>query len=310
MGWGVSHKKCLRNYCTMSTKKGIILAGGNGTRLYPATKAVSKQLMPVHDKPMIYYPLTTLMLAGIDNILVISTPRDLPLFKGLLGDGQQWGIRLSYAEQASPNGLAEAFILGRSFIGQDNVAMILGDNIYYGQGLPTLLPKVAGKTKGATVFGYRVADPERYGVITYDKKSKPVDIVEKPKSAPSKWAVTGLYFYDNQVVEMAAGLKPSARGELEITDINRAYLKQGQLEVVRLGRGTTWLDAGTHESLGDATDFIRILEQRQGLKIGCPEEIAFSLGMIGAEQILKLADAMGKTDYADYLLDLVNPENV
>jgi len=292
----------------MSTKKGIILAGGSGTRLYPATKAISKQLMPVHDKPMIYYPLTTMMLAGINNILIISTPRDLPLFQNFLGDGKQWGIKLSYAEQSKPNGLAEAFILGRSFIGNDSVAMILGDNVYYGQGLPILLPQTAKKTTGATVFGYRVSDPERYGVIAYDKKNNPIDIVEKPKKAPSRWAVTGLYFYDNQVVDMAAKLKPSARGELEITDINRAYLKKGQLEVVRLGRGYTWLDTGTHESLADATDFVRILEQRQGLKIGCPEEIAFALGYIKAAQVRKIAAEMGKTEYADYLNDLVTAE--
>ena len=292
----------------MSTRKGIILAGGSGTRLYPATKAVSKQLMPVHDKPMIYYPLATIMLAGIKDILIISTPRDLPLFKGLLGDGKQWGISLSYTEQKAPNGLAEAFILGRNFIGQDNVAMILGDNVYYGHGLPLVLPQVAKKTRGATVFGYRVSDPERYGVIVYDQNNKPIDVIEKPKEAPSRWAVTGLYFYDNQVVDIAANLKPSPRGELEITDINRAYLKLGQLEVVRMGRGYTWLDTGTHESLADATDFVRILEQRQGLKIGCPEEIALALGYINAEQVLKMAAEMGKTEYASYLRDLVNPE--
>jgi len=289
----------------MSTKKGIILAGGSGTRLYPATKAVSKQLMPVHDKPMIYYPLSTMMLAGINDILIISTPRDLPLFQGLLGDGSQWGISLRYTEQVAPNGLAEAFILGRSFVGKDPVAMILGDNVYYGHGLPTLLPEVAKKTKGATVFGYRVSDPERYGVVAYDKDDKPIDIVEKPKVPPSHWAVTGLYFYDNQVVDIAANLKPSPRGELEITDVNRAYLKMGQMDVVRMGRGYTWLDTGTHESLADATDFVRIIEQRQGLKIGCPEEIAFAHGYIDAERVLKLAAEMGKTEYAAYLRDLV-----
>jgi glucose-1-phosphate thymidylyltransferase len=290
----------------MSTKKGIILAGGSGTRLYPATKAVSKQLMPVHDKPMIYYPLTTMMLAGVNDILIISTPRDLPLFRGLLGDGKQWGIQISYAEQIAPNGLAEAFILGKNFIGKDNVAMILGDNVYYGHGLPIILPQVAKKTTGATVFGYRVSDPERYGVIVYDKDNKPIDIVEKPKTPLSRWAVTGLYFYDNQVVDIAANLKPSVRGELEITDVNRAYLQRGQLEVVRMGRGYTWLDTGTHESLADATDFVRILEQRQGLKIGCPEEIAFALGYITAEHVLKMASEMGKTEYAVYLRDLVD----
>ena len=292
----------------MSTKKGIILAGGSGTRLYPATKAVSKQLMPVHDKPMIYYALTTLMLAGINDILIISTPRDLPLFRGLLGDGKQWGIQFTYAEQAAPNGLAEAFILGKNFIGKDSVAMILGDNVYYGQGLPLMLPQIAKKVRGATVFGYRVSDPERYGVVVYDSNNKPIDIIEKPKDPPSRWAVTGLYFYDNQVVDIAANLKPSPRGELEITDVNRAYLKAGTLEVMRMGRGYTWLDTGTHESLADATDFVRILEQRQGLKIGCPEEIAFALGYIDAEAVLKIAAEMGKTEYADYLRDLVTPQ--
>jgi glucose-1-phosphate thymidylyltransferase len=293
----------------MTTKKGIILAGGSGTRLYPATKAVSKQLMPIHDKPMIYYPLTTMMQAGINDILLISTPRDLPLFQHLLGDGSQWGIRISYKEQTAPNGLAEAFILGRAFIGKDSVAMILGDNLYHGHGLPALLPQAAAKNKGATVFGYRVSHPERYGVIAYNKDNKPIDIIEKPKEAPSHWAVTGLYFYDNQVVDIAANLKPSARGELEITDVNRAYLQQGSLEVVQLGRGYTWLDTGTHESLADASDFVRILEQRQGQKIGCPEEVAFALGHINAEKVLAVASEMGKTEYAHYLRDLVNPEH-
>jgi glucose-1-phosphate thymidylyltransferase len=292
----------------MSTKKGIILAGGSGTRLYPATRAVSKQLMPIHDKPMIYYPLTTMMLAGIDDILVISTPRDLPLFQELLGDGAAWGLQIRYTKQTAPNGLAEAFILGRSFIGKDSVAMILGDNLYYGEGLPTLLLQAAKKSSGATVFGYRVSHPERYGVITYDKEDRPVDIIEKPKVAPSRWAVTGLYFYDNQVVDIAAKLKPSPRGELEIADINCAYLREGKLDIVRLGRGYTWLDTGTHESLADASDFVRILEQRQGLKIGCPEEIAFALNYIDADKVLKIADEMGKTEYATYLRDLVTGE--
>ena len=293
----------------MTTRKGIILAGGSGTRLYPATRAISKQLMPVHDKPMIYYPLATIMLAGIRDILIISTPRDLPLFRGLLGNGSAWGINLSYAEQAAPNGLAEAFIIGRNFIGNDSVAMILGDNLYYGQGLPLMLPQVAKKPSGATVFGYRVANPERYGVIAYDKQGQPTDIIEKPKDPPSKWVVTGFYFYDNQVVDIARSLKPSARGELEIADVTRAYLKQGQLEIIRLGRGYTWLDTGTHESLATATDFVRILEERQGLKIGCPEEIALGLGYIGAEQVLKMASEMGTTEYAEYLRQLVNPDH-
>ncbi len=292
----------------MTTTKGIILAGGSGTRLYPATKGISKQLMPVHDKPMIYYPLATLMLAGIREILIISTPRDLPLFRGLLGDGSQWGIRLDYAEQEAPKGLAEAFIIGRSFIGRDRVAMILGDNLYYGQGLSSLLLEVAAKAQGATVFGYRVSQPERYGVIAWGPDGAPVDIVEKPKKAPSRWAVTGLYFYDNDVVDIAGSLKPSRRGELEITDVNCAYLQKGALEVTKLGRGYAWLDTGTHESLRDAADFVRILEQRQGLKIGCPEEVALGFGYIGPEQVLKLADGMGATEYAAYLRDLVQPE--
>ncbi len=292
----------------MTTKKGIILAGGSGTRLYPATRAISKQLMPVYDKPMIYYPLSTIMLSGIREFLLISTPRDVPLFKGLLGDGSPWGINISYATQDAPNGLAEAFIIGRSFIGNDNVAMILGDNLYYGQGLQDLLPRVARKETGATVFGYRVANPERYGVIEYDSKGVPIGIVEKPAKAPSKWAVTGLYFYDNKVVDIAKGLKPSARGELEVTDINSAYLREKKLEVMRLGRGYAWLDTGTHESLGTAADFVRIIEQRQGLIIGCPEEIAYARGYIDRKQMLKLADEMGKTQYAAYLRDLVDPD--
>jgi len=292
------------------TRKGIILAGGTGTRLYPATRAVSKQLMPVHDKPMIYYPLSTLMLAGIRDILVISTPRDLPLFKDLLGDGSRWGINLSYAKQPSPDGLAQAFIIGKSFIGSDPVAMILGDNLYYGQGLAQLMRDVTKMESGAAVFGYRVANPERYGVITFDSIGEPVDMVEKPVQPASRWVVTGLYFYDNAVVDIAHGLKPSVRGELEITDVNRAYLKQKKLKVVRLGRGYAWFDTGTHETLADATEFVRIMEQRQGLKLGCPEEIAYGLGHIKAEQVLKIAAEMGDTDYADYLHDLVGTEEM
>ncbi len=292
----------------MTTKKGIILAGGSGTRLYPATKGISKQLMPIYDKPMIYYALSTIMLAGIREILLISTPRDIPLFRGLLGDGSQWGINIHYAEQAAPNGLAEAFIIGRSFVGNDNVAMILGDNLYYGEGLQNLLPEVAKRKSGATVFGYRVAEPERYGVIAYDKNKQVTDILEKPAKAPSRWAVTGFYFYDNKVLDIAKDLKPSPRGELEITDVNRVYLKNKDLNVVRLGRGYAWLDTGTHESLGTAADFVRIIEQRQGLKIGCPEEIAFGRGYINAEQVLKIAGEMGKTEYAAYLRDLVAPD--
>jgi glucose-1-phosphate thymidylyltransferase len=292
----------------MSTTKGIILAGGSGTRLYPATKAISKQLMPVYDKPMIYYPLSTLLLAGMKQILIISTPRDLPLFCNLLGDGSQWGISITYAEQAAPNGLAEAFIIGEKFIGNDNVAMILGDNLFYGHGLHEVLPHAARVKSGASVFSYRVSNPERYGVIAFDSKSKPVDIVEKPQVAPSRWAVTGLYFYDQDVVGIAKSLKPSARGELEITDINRIYLQRGNISVVKLGRGYTWLDTGTHESLGTASDFVRIIEQRQGVKIGCPEEIAYALGYIDKTQVLKIAAEMGKTEYGAYLRDLVNPE--
>ncbi|MDP9127295.1 MAG: glucose-1-phosphate thymidylyltransferase RfbA, partial [Pseudomonadota bacterium] len=236
----------------MTTKKAIILAGGSGTRLYPATRAISKQLMPVYDKPMIYYPLSTIMLSGARDILLISTPRDVPLFNGLLGDGSQWGLSIRYAEQPQPNGLAEAFILGRSFIGGDDVAMILGDNLYYGQGMQDILPSVANKNRGATVFGYRVSEPERYGVLAYDANKRVTDIVEKPAKAPSRWAVTGLYFYDNRVIDIAKNLQPSPRGELEITDLNRAYLKLGCLDVVRLGRGYAWLDTGTHDSLGTA----------------------------------------------------------
>ncbi|MEJ0062584.1 MAG: glucose-1-phosphate thymidylyltransferase RfbA [Alphaproteobacteria bacterium] len=286
--------------------KGIVMAGGAGTRLYPATRAISKQLMPVYDKPMVYYPITTLMLAGIRDILIISTPRQLPVFQYLLGDGSQWGLNFSYAEQKEPRGLADAFIVGRKFIGKDNVAMILGDNLFYGQGLNDIVKNAADKKEGATVFAYRVSDPERYGVVKFDKKSgAPVEITEKPKRASSNWAITGLYFYDNQVCDIAAGLQPSARGELEVTDIIRHYLEQKQLDVFQFGRGFAWLDTGTHESLDNAAEFVRIVEQRQGLKIGCPEEIAHTLGYIDAAQVLALAAEMGKTPYGDYLLRLV-----
>jgi glucose-1-phosphate thymidylyltransferase len=291
----------------MNTGKGIILAGGSGTRLYPATRAISKQLMPVYDKPMVYYPLATLMLSGIRDILLISTPRDLPLFEMLLGDGSQWGVSISYARQDAPNGLAEAFIIGAPFISKDHVAMILGDNLFYGDGLQDLAKKAAKKKAGATIFGYRVATANRYGVIAFDADGEPTDIVEKPKKAPSSWAVTGLYFYDNDVINIAKGLKPSPRGELEITDINRAYLHNKQMEVIRLGRGYAWLDTGTHDSLADAANFVRIIEQRQGLKIGCPEEVAFRLGHINADQVLRIAAEMGKTNYAEYLQALVAP---
>ena len=282
--------------------KGIILAGGSGTRLYPATLAVSKQLLPVFDKPMIYYPLGVLMLAGIREILVISTPTDLPRFEALLGDGSAFGIALSYAEQQQPNGLAEAFVIGREFIGDSPVALILGDNIFYGAGLTEMVQRAAAQTSGATVFAYSVEDPERYGVVTLEPGSnRAVAIDEKPADPQSHWAVTGLYFYDNDVIDIAANLEPSARGELEITDVNRAYLDRGDLHVERLGRGFSWLDTGTHESLHDASSFVQTIERRQGLKVMCLEEIALELGYLTTPQLLARADAMGKTGYADYL---------
>lgn len=287
------------------TQKGIILSGGSGTRLYPATKAISKQLMPVFDKPMIYYPLSTLMLAGIRDFLIISTPHDLPLFQYLLGDGSDWGLSFSYAEQAAPNGLAEAFLIGRPFVGNDKVAMILGDNLYYGHGLSPLLEAASSQENGATVFAYHVANPQAYGVIAFDDEGTPVDVVEKPQNPPSNWAVTGLYFYDNAVLDIAKNLKPSPRGELEITDVNRAYLKQGKMNVAKLGRGFAWLDTGTHESLADAANFVKVVEQRQNIKVGCPEEIAYTRGYIDAEQVDRLADGLGKTCYASYLRRLI-----
>jgi glucose-1-phosphate thymidylyltransferase len=288
--------------------KGIILAGGSGTRLYPVTISVSKQLLPVYDKPMIYYPLCVLMLAGIKDILIITTPQDNEAFKRLLGTGRQWGLEFSYAIQPNPGGLAQAFIIDRKFIGQDTVALVLGDNIFWGHGYVELLRKAASKTKGATIFGYRVNDPERYGVVELDGKGKPVRIVEKPVAPQSNIAVTGLYFYDNRVSEFASSLKPSARGELEITDLNRLYLDAGELEVMLLGRGIAWLDTGTHESMLQASNFVETIESRQGLKVSCPEEIAYRNGYIAKDQLLTLAQPMKKNGYGAYLQQLASGE--
>ena len=285
--------------------KGILLAGGSGTRLYPVTQAVSKQLLPIYDKPMIYYPLSTLMLAGLRDILVISTPDDLPLYRRLLGDGSRFGLRLSYAEQARPEGLAQAFIIGRDFLGDDSVCLVLGDNVFYGHGLTESLQNAARLKSGATIFGYWVKEPQRYGVIDYDEGGRVLAIVEKPQKPPSNYAVVGLYFYDNSVVDIAREITPSARGELEITAVNNAYLNRGNLRVEKLGRGTAWLDTGTHESLLQAGNFIETIEKRQGLKVACLEEIAFQMGYIDADQVRSAAAELEKTEYAAYLLQLL-----
>jgi glucose-1-phosphate thymidylyltransferase len=281
--------------------KGIVLAGGSGTRLYPVTQVVSKQLLPVYDKPMVYYPLSTLMLAGIRDILVISTPQDTPRFEALLGDGKRWGIKLRYAVQPKPEGIAQAFLIGREFIGSDRVALVLGDNLFYGHDLTELLRSASARSRGATVLAYPVNDPGRYGVIEFDAKGKAISIEEKPKAPKSRYAVTGLYLYDNRVVEIAATLKPSARGELEISDLNRAYLERGELEVIAMGRGFAWLDTGTHEALLEAAHFIETIERRQGLKIACPEEIAYRMGFIDAAQLEALARPLESSGYGDYL---------
>ncbi|HXM81145.1 MAG TPA: glucose-1-phosphate thymidylyltransferase RfbA [Burkholderiales bacterium] len=285
--------------------KGIVLAGGAGTRLHPVTQVISKQLLPIYDKPMVYYPLSTLMLAGIRDILLISTPKDTPRFEELLGDGGKWGLRLSYAVQPRPEGIAQAFLVGRDFVGRDAVALVLGDNVFHGDGMTALLRKAADRKSGATIFAYPVEDPERYGVVAFDSAGKAISIEEKPKRPRSRYAVVGLYFYDNRVIEIASQLKPSARGELEITDVNRAYLQRGELDVRQMGRGYAWLDTGTHESLLEASHFIETIERRQGFKISCPEEIAYRLGYISAKQLEALAQPLLKNGYGAYLQRLI-----
>ena len=286
--------------------KGIILAGGSGTRLYPVTRAVSKQLLPIYDKPMVYYPLSTLMLAGIRDILVISTPKDTPRFEELLGDGRKWGLRLRYAVQPKPEGIAQAFLVGRKFIGRDRVALVLGDNLFHGHDLTALLERAMQRKRGATIFAYPVEAPERYGVVEFDRRGQAIAIEEKPRRARSRYAVVGLYFYDNRVIDIASRLKPSARGELEVTDVNRAYLERGELQVLPMGRGFAWLDTGTHGALLEASHFIETIERRQGLKVACPEEIAYRKGFITAKQLRSLARPLAKSGYGEYLLRVLS----